>query len=44
MNEQLGVGYAITKVIYVNPYFQFYPTQFTWNTTTVNLSTVFSLL
>ena len=44
VNEWVGVGYAITRDIYINPYVQFYPTQFSWKTATVNLSTVISLL
>jgi hypothetical protein len=44
VNEWVGVGYAVTRDIYINPYVQFYPTQFTWKTATMNVSTVFSLL
>ncbi|MGZ3701788.1 MAG: hypothetical protein ACXWR1_05215 [Bdellovibrionota bacterium] len=44
VNEWVGVGYAITRDIYINPYVQFYPTQFSWKTATMNLSTVISLL
>lgn len=44
MNEWVGVGYAVTRDIYINPYVQFYPTQFTWKTATMNVSTVFSIL
>ncbi len=44
MNQRLGVGYAVTREIYLNPYVQFYPTQFSWNTATANISTVFSIL
>lgn len=44
VNEWVGVGYAITRDIYINPYIQFYPTQFSWKTATMNLSTVISLL
>jgi hypothetical protein len=44
MNEWVGVGYAITRDIYINPYVQIYPTQFTWKTASMNLSTVISLL
>lgn len=44
VNEWVGVGYAVTRDIYVSPYIQFYPTQFTWKTATANISTVFSIL
>jgi hypothetical protein len=44
VNEWVGIGYAITRDIYINPYIQFYPTQFSWKTATMNLSTVISLL
>lgn len=44
VNEWVGVGYAVTRDIYVSPYIQFYPTQFTWKTATMNVSTVISLL
>lgn len=44
VNQWLGVGYAITRDIYINPYIQFYPTDFSWRTTTMNLNTVFSVL
>jgi hypothetical protein len=39
-----GVGYAFTRDIYVNPYLQLYPGHLGMNTTTINLSTVFSIL
>lgn len=44
VNEWVGVGYAITRDIYISPYVQFYPTQFNWKTATMNLSTTISLL
>jgi hypothetical protein len=42
--QKVGVGYAITRDIYVNPYVQFYPSKMALDTTTINLSTVFSIL
>lgn len=44
VNQRIGLGYAITRDIYLNPYLQFYPTQFSWSTVTANISTVFSVL
>ena len=44
VNEWIGIGYAVTRDIYINPYIQFYPTQFSWKTATMNVSTVISLL
>jgi hypothetical protein len=44
VNEWVGIGYAVTRNIYINPYIQFYPTQFNWKSATMNLSTVISLL
>jgi hypothetical protein len=44
VNEWVGMGYALTRGIYLSPYVQFYPTQFNWKTATVNMSTVVSLL
>jgi hypothetical protein len=42
--QKLGVGYAFTRDIYVAPYLMFYPSDMTMATTTVNLSTSFSIL
>jgi hypothetical protein len=44
VNSRLGLGYAITSAVYVNPYLQLYPTRFTWKTVTANISTAFSVL
>lgn len=44
MFERVGAGYAITRDIYVDPYIQFFPTEFSWRTATMNVTTVFSLL
>ncbi len=44
VNQRVGVGYAVTRDVYLSPYIQFYPTQFSWRTATANISTVFSVL
>lgn len=42
--QRLGIGYAITRDIYINPYISFYPDQFSPDYTAFNISTTFSLL
>jgi hypothetical protein len=42
--QRLGVGYALTRDIYLFPYLNFYPNSFTQDSTTLNLSTSFSIL
>lgn len=44
LGERLGLGYAITRDIYISPYLVFYPSKLATNTTTINLTTTFSLL
>lgn len=44
VTEKLGVGYAITRDVYVSPYIQFYPSDITVGETTMNISTSFSVL
>lgn len=44
LSQRLGVGYAFTRDIYLNPYLNFYPGQFNTDTTTINVSTTFSVL
>lgn len=41
---RLGFGYAFTRDIYFAPYFQSFVTQLALNTTTINVSGVFSVL
>lgn len=42
--ERLSVGYAFTRDIYVSPFIQFYPSSMAWRTTTINISSTFSVL
>lgn len=42
--QRLGIGYAISRDIYINPYISFYPDQFSPEYTSLNISTSFSLL
>jgi hypothetical protein len=42
--QRVGIGYAITRDIYINPYISFYPSQFSPEYTSMNFSTTFSLL
>jgi hypothetical protein len=44
ITQRTGVGYAYSRYVYIFPYLNSYPDHFTWETTTVNLSTVFSVL
>lgn len=44
LSQRLGFGYAFSRDIYFAPYFNFYPKSFTADSTTVNLSTTFSIL
>lgn len=44
VNQRLALGYAVTRDIYVSPYLTFYPNNLTTDGTTLNFSTVFSLL
>ncbi|MGE5084951.1 MAG: hypothetical protein ACM3MG_01525 [Bacillota bacterium] len=44
LSQRVGFGYAFTRDIYISPYFNFYPKSFTADSTTVNLSTTFSIL
>lgn len=37
-SQRLSVGYAITRNVYVNPYLNFFPEKFSWNTTGVNMN------
>ncbi len=42
--QRLSFGYAFKKTVFVAPYLNFYPSKLAMDTTTINLSTVFSLL
>ena len=42
--SELGLGYAITRDIYVSPFLKFYPSDLTIAETTANLMTTFSIL
>jgi hypothetical protein len=44
VTQKLSFGYAFTKTVFVAPYLNFYPGKLAMDTTTINLSTVFSLL
>ncbi len=43
INQRIGVGVAVTPTVFVNPYLNFYPDRFTWETTTIAMNTVFSV-
>lgn len=44
VTQKLSFGYAFTKTVFVSPYLNFYPGKLATDTTTVNVSTVFSLM
>ena len=44
ISQRLGVGYALTRDIYLFPYLNFYPNSFTQDSTTLNFLTSFSIL
>lgn len=44
ISQRLGMGVAFTKSIYFAPFVNFYPETATWDTTTINFSTIFSVL
>lgn len=44
ISQRLGIGYAYTRDIYLNPYINFFPSNARTEDTTINFSTVFSLL
>ena len=43
-STRLGLGYAYSRDIYITPYIQTYPSIMTADMTTINVSTIFSLL
>ncbi len=44
VTEQMAMGYSISKDVYISPYINFYPASLTAASTTINVSTTFSLL
>lgn len=44
ISQRVGLGWALTKEIYFAPYLNFFPETANLDTTTINFSTVFSLL
>ena len=44
LSQRFGLEYALTKDIYVAPYLNFYPKSLAVDSTTINVSTIFSLL
>lgn len=44
VNQRLNLGYAITKDVYLAPFLNIYPSKVAWDTTTVNIQTIFSLM
>lgn len=44
LSQRLAVGYGYSHDIYFSPYLNFYPSQFGWDSTTINFSTTFSVL
>lgn len=44
VTQKLSFGYAFTKTVFVSPYLNFYPGKLAMDTSTVNISTVFSLM
>lgn len=43
VNQKLGLGYALQRDIYINPFFTFYPQHLTWSGVTLNMTTIFSV-
>ena len=43
VSQRIGVGWAITREIYFNPYINIFPGNFAWNSTSVAFSTIFSI-
>jgi hypothetical protein len=44
VSQRLGLGYAFSRDIFIFPYLTLYPTKLAFDTTTMNVSTVFSIL
>ena len=43
VSGKVGLGYAITRDIYISPYLGYYPGDPSWKSTSLNMSTVFSV-
>lgn len=43
VNQRLGLGWAINRDTYLNPYFTFYPQHLAWSGVTMNVNTIFSV-
>jgi hypothetical protein len=44
VSGKVGFGYAITRDIYISPYLGYFPGDPSWKSTSLNMSTVFSVL
>jgi hypothetical protein len=43
VTQKLGLGHAVTRDIYLNPYLNFYPQHLAWSGVTLNMTTIFSV-
>jgi len=43
VNQKLGLGYAYTRDIYLNPFLTFYPQHLAWSGMTFNFTSIFSV-
>ena len=43
LTQKLGLGYAYTKDIFLNPYLYLYPAEFTWAETSLSFNAIFSV-
>lgn len=43
INQRLGLGWAMNRDTYLNPYFTFYPQHLAWSGVTMNVNTIFSV-
>jgi len=44
VSDRIGLGYAFTKDVYISPFIGCYPGKLAWDTTTVNIASIFSLM
>ena len=44
ISQRLGLGYAFSRDVFIFPYLTLFPTKLAFDTTTMNVSTVFSIL
>ena len=44
VTQRVGISYGYSRTIYVYPYLTVFPTRMAWDTTTMNISTTFSIL